>query len=67
MSACTPPESATPGSDTATAPATASSPSSSSIADHYSGLDATLQHKLDGMTRFADDVLRPLEGNGCAE
>ena len=28
---------------------------------YYSGLDATLQQKLDGMARFADDVLRPLE------
>lgn len=28
---------------------------------YYHGLDATLTQKLDGMARFADDVLRPLE------
>lgn len=28
---------------------------------YYSGLSATLEEKLDGMARFADDVLRPLE------
>lgn len=30
---------------------------------YYHGLDCTLEQKLDGMTRFADDVIRPLAGS----
>ncbi|HEX4190859.1 MAG TPA: TIGR03619 family F420-dependent LLM class oxidoreductase [Marmoricola sp.] len=29
---------------------------------YYHGLDCTLEQKLDGIRRFAEDVLRPLEG-----
>ena len=31
---------------------------------YYTGLDATLEEKLDGMARFADDVLQPLAEDG---
>ena len=27
---------------------------------YYSGRDATIEQKLEGMERFADDVIRPL-------
>jgi hypothetical protein len=29
---------------------------------YFHGLDATLEQKLDGMQRFAQDVLAPLSG-----
>ena len=29
---------------------------------YYSGRDATIEQKIEGMTQFADDVIRPLAG-----
>ena len=29
---------------------------------YYFGRDATIEQKIEGMTRFADDVIRPLAG-----